>query len=152
MNGEGIEIRHVPAAHTNGDSIVWFRYSDVIATGELIRSDGYPVIDTANGGTIDGLLDGINMVLDIAIPEFRSQGGTLIVPGRGRLMDTGDVANYRNMVAIIRDRVKDLKGKGQTLAQVQAARPSKDYDAWYSGSGPAWTPQMFIEAVYKTVK
>ena len=152
MNGEGIEIRHVPAAHTNGDSIVWFRYSDVIATGELIRSDGYPVIDTANGGSVDGLLDGLNMVLDIAIPEFRSQGGTLIVPGRGRLMDTGDVANYRNMVAIIRDRVKDLKSKGQTLAQVQAARPSKDYDAWYSGNGPAWTPQMFIEAVYKTVK
>jgi cyclase len=151
VNGEGIEIRHPVDAHSNGDSIVWFRYSDVIAAGELIRSASYPVIDAANGGTIDGLVDGLNMILDIAIPEFRSQGGTLVIPSRGRLMDTGDVANYRNMVAIIRDRVKDLKGKGQTLAQVQAARPSRDYDAWFGGD-PAWTGAMFVEAAYKTVK
>ena len=151
VNGEGIEVRHVPNAHTNGDSIVWFRYSDVIAAGELIRSSGYPVIDVANGGGIEGVVDGLNMILDIAIPEFRSQGGTLVIPGRGRLMDNGDVANYRNMVAIIRDRVKDLKGKGQTLAQVQAARPSRDYDGWY-GTDPEWTGPMFVEAVYKTVK
>jgi glyoxylase-like metal-dependent hydrolase (beta-lactamase superfamily II) len=153
INGEGIEVRNIPAAHSDGDSLVYFRGSDVLVIGELMRADGYPVIDTAHGGSIDGLLDGLNQVLDIAIPEFRSQGGTLIIPGRGRLVDTGDLANYRNMAAIIRDRVKALKAKGQSLEQVLAARPSLDYDAWYgAGPYPDWTGRQFVEAVYKTVK
>jgi glyoxylase-like metal-dependent hydrolase (beta-lactamase superfamily II) len=151
LNGEGIEVRHIPAAHSNGDSIVWFRGSDVLAIGELMRATSYPVIDLANGGTIDGLLAGLNEVLDIAIPEFRAQGGTLIIPGRGRLVDMGDVANYRNMVAILRDRVKALKDKGQTFEQVLAAKPSLDYDAWYGGS-PDWSARQFLEAIYKSVK
>ena len=111
VNGEGIRVIHEPAAHTDGDSMVFFRFSDVLVTGDIVNTESYPMIDVAKGGTIQGLLDALNHILDIAIPEFRSQGGTMIIPGHGRLCDIGDVANYRNMVAIIRDRVQDLKNK-----------------------------------------
>lgn len=145
FNGEGVQITHHPAAHTDGDSMVYFRYSDVIAAGDILNTTAYPSIDTARGGTIGGLLDGLNFILDLAIPEFRAQGGTLIIPGHGRVMDTGDVTNYRNMVAIIRDRIAALKAKGQTLAQVKTARPTLDYDGIYG------SPDAFIEAIYSTL-
>jgi glyoxylase-like metal-dependent hydrolase (beta-lactamase superfamily II) len=146
FNNEGIQLVHTPAAHTDGDSMVFFRYSDVIAAGDILRTDSYPVIDVAKGGTVNGVLDGLNKLLDMAIPEFRSQGGTMIIPGHGRLCDTGDVANYRNMVAILRDRVQDLVNKGMTLEQVKAAKPTMDYDGLYG------SPTAFIEAAYKTLK
>jgi glyoxylase-like metal-dependent hydrolase (beta-lactamase superfamily II) len=146
FNGEGVQIFHAPAAHTDGDSMVFFRYSDVIAAGDILRTDSYPVIDLARGGSINGILDGLNKILDLAIPEFRSQGGTLVIPGHGRLCDTGDVANYRNMVAIVRDRVADLIKKGRTLEQVKAAEPTRDYDGLYG------SPVAFIEAAYQSLK
>jgi glyoxylase-like metal-dependent hydrolase (beta-lactamase superfamily II) len=145
FNGEGVQIVHQPAAHTDGDSMVFFRYSDVIGAGDILRTDTYPVIDVAKGGTINGELDALNRILDLAIPEFRSQGGTMVIPGHGRLCDTGDVANYRNMVAILRDRIQDLVNKGMTLEQVKAANPTMDYDGLYG------SPSMFIEAAYKTL-
>jgi cyclase len=151
FNGEGVRIIYQPAAHTDGDSMVFFRYSDVIAVGDILNTESYPVIDVARGGTINGVLDGLNRILDEAIPEFRSQGGTMVIPGHGRLCDTGDVANYRNMVAIMRDRIQDLKNKGMTLAQVKAAKPTFDYDGLYGSDSGPWTTSMFIEAVYKTV-
>ena len=146
FNGEGVRMYSEPAAHTNGDSIVFFRYSDVIATGDVLRTDSYPVVDVAHGGTIDGELAALNHILDLAIPEFRSQGGTMIIPGHGRLCDIGDVANYRNMVSLMRDRIEDLKKKGKSLDQVKAAKPTMDYDGLYG------SPDSFIEAVYKTLK
>jgi glyoxylase-like metal-dependent hydrolase (beta-lactamase superfamily II) len=152
FNGEGVQIVHTPAAHTDGDSMVFFRYSDVIAAGDILRTDSYPVIDVAKGGTINGVLDALNKLLDMAIPEFRSQGGTMIIPGHGRLCDTGDVANYRNMVAILRDRIQDMVNKGMTLAQVKAAKPTLDYDGLYGSDSGPWTTSMFIEAAYKTLK
>jgi cyclase len=152
FNGEGVRIIYQPAAHTDGDSMVFFRYSDVIAAGDVLNTESYPVIDVAKGGTIDGELDALNHILDEAIPEFRSQGGTMVIPGHGRLCDTGDVANYRNMVAIMRDRIQDLKNKGMTLEQVRAAKPTFDYDGLYGSDSGPWTTSMFIEAVYKTVK
>jgi cyclase len=152
FNGEGVQIFHTPAAHTDGDSMVWFRYSDVIAAGDVLRTDSYPVIDLAHGGSINGVLDGLNKILEIAIPEFRSQGGTMVIPGHGRLCDTGDVANYRNMVAIVRDRIADLIKKGMTLEQVQAARPTRDYDGLYGSDSGPWTTAMFVEAAYKSLK
>ncbi|HEX4138676.1 MAG TPA: MBL fold metallo-hydrolase [Bryobacteraceae bacterium] len=152
FNGEGIRIIHQPAAHTDGDSMVFFRYSDVISAGDILNTDSYPVIDVAKGGTIQGVLDGLNKILDIAIPEFRSQGGTLVIPGHGRLCDTGDLANYRNMVAIMRDRIQDLVNKGMTLEQVKAAKPTMDYDGLYGSDTGPWTTSMFIEAAYKTLK
>ena len=145
FNNEGVEILNVPAAHTDGDSMVYFRYSDVISAGDILRTDSYPVIDIANGGTVNGVLDGLNRILDIAIPEFRSQGGTLVIPGHGRLCDTGDVANYRNMVAIIRDRIQDMIKKGMTLDQVKAAKPTMDYDGLYGSS------TAFVEAAYRSL-
>jgi hypothetical protein len=124
----------------------------VIAAGEVYNTVTYPIIDVQKGGTIEGELDGLAQILDIAYAEFRSQGGTVILPGRGRISDVGDVANYRNMVYIIRDRIKDLKQKGRTLEQVKAAKPTLDYDGrWGATTGP-WTTDMFIEAVYKTLK
>ena len=147
-----MQIFHLPAAHTDGDSIVFFRYSDVISAGDILRTDSYPVIEVDKGGSINGVLDGLNRILDLAIPEFRSQGGTMIIPGHGRLCDTGDVANYRNMVAIMRDRIQDMIQKGMTLEQVKAAKPTMDYDGLYGSTTGAWTTDMFIEAAYKSLK
>ncbi len=147
-----MQIFHLPDAHTDGDSIVFFRYSDVISAGDILRTDSYPVIEVDKGGSINGILDGLNRILDLAIPEFRSQGGTMIIPGHGRLCDTGDVANYRNMVAIMRDRIQDMIQKGMTLEQVKAAKPTMDYDGLYGSTTGAWTTDMFIEAAYKSLK
>jgi glyoxylase-like metal-dependent hydrolase (beta-lactamase superfamily II) len=110
------------------------------------------VIDLDKGGSIQGVLDALNRILDLAIPEFRSQGGTLIVPGHGRLCDTGDVANYRNMVAIVRDRIQDMVRKGMTLEQVKAAKPTMDYDGLYGWDSGPWTTAMFVEAVYRSLR
>lgn len=152
FNGEGVQLFHTPAAHTNGDSFVWFRYSDVISAGDLYSTLSYPVIDVKRGGSIQGVLAGLNKILEVAYAEFRSQGGTMIVPGHGRLSDVGDLAYYRNMVSIIRDRVQALIKEGKTLEQVKAARPTSDYDGrWGAQTGP-WTTDMFVEAVYHSLK
>jgi len=151
FNGEGIEIIHQPAAHSDGDSIVFFRRSDVISAGDIFTTSSYPVIDVAAGGTIQGLIDGLNRLVDMIIPVYGQEGGTLVIPGHGRLSDLGDVINCREMTIIIRDRVQDMIKKGMTLEQVKAARPTRDYDPLY-GSVPGWTTDMFVEAVYKTLK
>jgi glyoxylase-like metal-dependent hydrolase (beta-lactamase superfamily II) len=152
FNGEGVQLFHMPAAHSDADSFAWFRYSDVIVTGEVYNTLTYPIIDVDKGGTINGVIDGLAQILDIAYAEFRAQGGTSIIPARGRISDVGDVTNYRNMLFIIRDRIKDLKDKGRTLEQVKAAKPTMDYDGrWGATSGP-WTTDMFIAAVYRTVQ
>lgn len=152
VNGEAVRVFHVPNAHSDGDSFVYFRKSDVIAAGELVRADAYPVIRVDQGGSVDGLLAGLNQMLDEMVAEFRSQGGTLVIPARGRLMDTGDLGNYRNMVAIVRDRIKALIDQGMTLAEVRAARPTRDYDAWYGADSGDWTTDMFVEAVYNSLQ
>jgi len=149
--GEAIELVHVPAAHSDGDTLVWFRHADVIATGEIYSTTSYPIIDVANGGTIDGEIDGLNKILDLAFPDYRSEGGTMIIPGQGRLSDMADVAYYRDMVTIIRARVQDLIKKGQTLEQVKAAKPTRDYDGRFGATSGPWTTDMFVDAVYKTL-
>jgi len=151
FNGEGIEINHQPAAHTDGDSIVFFRRSDVISTGDIFTTNSYPMIDLAAGGSIQGVIDGLNRLVDMIIPVYGQEGGTLVIPGHGRLSDFGDVINCREMTIIIRDRVQDMIKKGMTLEQVKAARPTRDYDPLY-GSVPGWTSEMFVEAVYKSLK
>ena len=149
FNGDGIQIIHVPAAHTDGDSIVYFRHSDVIAAGDIFDMTHYPVIDVERGGSINGVVDGLNKVLDLVIPEFRMEGGTMVVPGHGRLSDGGDVAYYRDMVTIIRDRIQDMIKKGMTLEQVKAARPTADYDPRWSTK--EYSADQFIEAAYKSL-
>src|SRR5262245_18229449 len=152
FNDEGVQFFHPSTAHSDADSYIYFRYSDVIAAGEIYIRVTYPIIDVEKGGTVNGVIDGLAQILDTAYPEFRAQGGTVIIPGRGRISDVADVANYRNMVYIIRDRIKDLKQKGRTLEQVKAAKPTLDFDGrWGATTGP-WTTDMFIEAVYKTLK
>ena len=151
FNGEGIEILHQPAAHTDGDLMIFFRRSDVISTGDVFTTSSYPVIDLAAGGSIQGVIDGLNRLVDMIIPVYGQEGGTLVIPGHGRLSDMGDVINCREMTIIIRDRVQDMIKKGMTLEQVKAARPTRDYDPLY-GSVPGWTADMFVEAVYKSLK
>jgi cyclase len=151
FNGESIQTIYKPG-HTDGDSIVYFRKSDVICAGELFNTMTLPVIDLSKGGGIKGLLAGLNDMLDIAIPKAMQEGGTYIIPGRGRLTDEADLLEYRDMVTIIRDRVQDGVKRGLTLEQVKAAKPTLDYDArWGATSGP-WTTDMFIEALYKDLK
>jgi hypothetical protein len=151
MNGEAVIVYHAPAATTDGDSLVFFRHSEVIHAGSLFSTIGYPRIDLQKGGSIQGVIDGLNQILDLAVAEYRAQGGTWIIPGRGRLSDTADVASYRNMLVMIRDRVRDLKNKGQTLAQVTAARPTLDFDGRYGATSGAWTTDMFVDAVYRSL-
>jgi cyclase len=149
FNGEGVQVIHIPAAHTDGDSIVYFRYSDVISTGDIIAIDRYPVIDLEQGGSIQGLLDGISRIIDLMFPEFRSQGGTMVVPGHGRICDLTEVAYYRDMVTIIRDRIRNAIEKGMTLEEVKAARLTLDFDPVY-GREPGATDR-FVESVYRSL-
>jgi len=143
---EVVEMLHMPAAHTDGDLIVWFRKSDVVSTGDVFSTVTYPMIDLTRGGSVQGILNALNSILDITFPEFNNQGGTLVVPGHGRICNESDVAEYRDMTTIIRDRIQSMIDKRMTLAQVKAAGPSKDYDGVYST--PAWTGEMFVEAIY----
>ena len=151
LNGEGIVLHHVPAAHTDGDTLVYFRGSDVVATGDVFNPDRYPVIDIANGGTVNGTIAALNRVLEITVPAKYQEGGTYVVPGHGRICDEAEVVEYRDMVTIIRDRVADLVRKGLTLDQVKAAKPSRDYDGDYGATSGVWTTEMFVEAVYRTI-
>jgi hypothetical protein len=152
FNGEGVIVYYEPAANTDGDSIVHFRRSEVISTGNIFSTISYPVIDLAKGGSVQGVIRGLNHILDLAITENRSQGGTWIIPGRGRLSDSADVASYRNMVVMIRDRVQSLIDKGMTLEQAKAARISLDFDGRYGSTTGPWTTDMFIEAVYRSLQ
>ena len=152
FNGEPVIVYYEPAANTDGDSIVHFRRSEVISAGDIFSTISYPVIDIAKGGSVQGVIRGLNHILDLAVAQYRSQGGTWIVPSHGRLSDTADIASYRNMVVMIRDRVQDMTDKGMTLQQIQAARPSLDYDGRYGSTTGRWTTNMFIEAVYKSLR
>ncbi|MBI4263680.1 MAG: MBL fold metallo-hydrolase [Acidobacteria bacterium] len=151
FNGEPVEILHQPRAHTDGDSMVLFRRSDVISTGDIFSTTRYPVIDVASGGSINGVIDALNRLLEITIPRTLQEDGTLVIPGDGRLCDEGDVNWYRYMVTVIRDRVQDMATRGMTLEQVKAARPTLEYDGRYGSETGPWTTEMFIEAVYRGV-
>jgi cyclase len=148
-NGEAIQLFHQPAAHTDGDSIVFFRRSDVVVTGDIYVTTSYPVIDTPRGGTFTGVIDALNRIIDITIPKDWQEGGTMVIPGQGRIGDEADVVEYRDMLTIIRDRIQDLIKKGMTLAQVQAAKPTFEYDGRYGVTSGPWTTAMFVEAAYR---
>jgi glyoxylase-like metal-dependent hydrolase (beta-lactamase superfamily II) len=151
FNGEGIQLVHIPAASTDGDVLVFFRSSDVIAAGDIYSTLTYPRIDLQRGGSIAGVIEGLNRLIDLAISEQFTEGGTRIVPGRGRISDEFDVVEYRDMVTIVRDRVAAMIAKGFTLDQVKAARPTIDWEPRYGSTSGPWTTDMFIEAVYRGV-
>jgi len=150
FNGEGIEILHQPAT-TDGDSMVMFRRSDVISTGDIFTPTQYPVIDVKNRGSLQGVLEGLNRLRQMAIPADHVEGGTMIIPGHGRLCDMADLAIYHQMVTIVRDRLQDMIKRGMTLEQVKAARPTRDYDPVYGNPTGTWTTDMFVEAAYRSL-
>jgi cyclase len=151
FNGEAVVVYHMPAAHTDGDSVVFFRRSDVISTGDIFTPNNYPFIDLARGGSVQGIIDALNHIIDLTVPAKYQEGGTYVIPGHGRLCDEADVVEYRDMVTIIRDRIQDLIKKGKTLDQVKAARPTLDYDTQYGAKTGLGTADMFTEAVYKSL-
>lgn len=151
FNGEGIQLVHVPAASTDGDILVFFRSSDVIAAGDLYSTVSYPRIDVAGGGTVNGVIEGLNRLVDLAISEQFTEGGTRVVPGRGRISDEFDIVEYRDMVTIVRDRVQAMIAKGLSLEQVKAARPTLDWEPRYGSTTGPWTTAMFVEAVYRSL-
>lgn len=142
FNDEPVVIIHAPSASTDGDSIVFFRRSDVISTGDLFITTAYPAIDATRGSSVAGIIAGLNQVIDLMVPRYNQQGGTYAIPGHGRVGDQHDVLEYRDMLVIVRDRIRAGIGKGQTLAQVKASRPTLDYDARWGA------PDAFVDAVY----
>jgi cyclase len=154
FNHEGIEVLHEPAAHTDGDSLVFFRISDVVMAGNILDTRRFPVINLEEGGSIQGEIDALNHLIKLAIPPgpfVFQQGGTFVVPGYGRICDQSDVVEYRDMLVIIRDVVKDMMQRGMTLEQIEAAAPAKPYAQEFgSEPGPSST-NAFIEAVYKSL-
>jgi cyclase len=152
FNGEPIEILHQPAAHTDGDSLVFFRRSDVVSTGDVFTTTGYPVIRPEDGGGIDGVIAALNRIIEITVPEEKQEGGTLVIPGHGRLCDEADVVEYRDMVTIVRDRIDSMVEMGMTLRQVQAAKPTADYDGRYGATTGRWTTEQFVAAAYESLK
>jgi cyclase len=148
-NSEGIVIHQVDPAITDADSIVFFRGSDVISTGAIYTPGKYPVIDIQRGGTIEGLIDAVYKVLELAVPDNLGEGGTAIVPGRGRLAEESDLGEYRNMIVIITERIRTLRSKGMTLEQIKASRPSLDYDTEYHAAQP--DADRFVESIYRTL-
>jgi cyclase len=151
FNGEGIQLIHVPDAITDGDSLVYFRRSDVIAAGDIFLTTTYPVIDLKTGGTINGVIAGLNKLLDLCIVKEKQEGGTMVIPGHGRISDEADVLEYRDMLTIVRDRIQDAIKKGRTLQQIQTAGLTRDYDGRYGATTGPWTTAMFIEAAYQSL-
>lgn len=151
FNDERVLIMH-QASNTDGNSIVHFRTDDVVSVGDLVDLTSYPFIDVNAGGSVQAVVEGLNHLLDITVPNRKSEAGTLVIPGHGRLADQPDVAYYREMVAIIRDRIQDMITRGLTLQQIKAERPTRDYDPRYGKTTGAWTTDMFVEAVYRSLK
>lgn len=154
LNGEGIEVLHQENAHTDGDSFVFFRRSDVVMAGDIIDIRRFPVIDLANGGSVNGEIEALNRLIELAIPSIpiiSREAGTVVVPSHGRLLDQTDVVEYRDMVVVVRDRIQQLMKKGRTLAQIKTANPTRGYTKRYGSDTGSWTTDMFVEAVYKSL-
>jgi cyclase len=154
LNNEGIEIFHQPAAHSDGDAVVFFRRSDVVVAGDILDTTRFPVIDVEHGGSIQGEIAALNHLVDLAIPSVpivSREAGTLVIPGHGRVCSQLDVVEYRDMLSIIQDRVRDLIKEGRTLEQIKAASPAKGYIRRYGSDTGTWTTNNFIEAVYRSL-
>ena len=148
-NGEGIYIYHPSNAYTDGDSFVFFRSSDVLSTGDIFNLASFPVIKADQGGSVNGLIDALNQIIELLEPKADEEGGTYVIPGHGHICDRHDVVNYRDMMTIIRGRIQYFIRQGMTLEEVKAAKPTLDYDGLYGATTGPWTSDMFIEAVYR---
>jgi cyclase len=147
FNGEAVQFLHQPSAHTDGDSVVMFRRNDVVSTGDLFTTTMYPFIDEANGGTIDGYINSLNAILDLTVASNVNEGGTMVIPGHGRVADEQDVIEYRDMVTIIRDRIREYVKRGMTAVQVKAKKPTFDFDRRYADG--FIKPDALIDVIYK---
>ena len=147
--GEPIEMWNIAGAHSDGDIMVFFRKSDVIVAGDILAADRYPYIDAKSGGTIQGIINGLNQLVATAVPEYNQQGGTRVIPGHGRILNQSDVVEYRDMATIIRDRATLAIKQGKTLEQFKAMHPTLDYDGNYGSTSGPWTTDMFIDEIYK---
>jgi glyoxylase-like metal-dependent hydrolase (beta-lactamase superfamily II) len=152
FNGEAVQFIHVPNAHTDGDVMVFFRKSDVLVAGDAFNTNSFPVVDVESGGSLNGVVQSLNRILDITVPEDKQEGGTYVIPGHGRLTDEADVVEYRDMMTIIRDRVQNAVSKGMTLEQVKAARLVRDYEGRYGGASGPGSADVFVETAYRSLK
>jgi cyclase len=152
FNGEGIELLHPGNAHTDGDTMVYFRKSDVLVAGDVYANDLFPRVDLQSGGEFGGIIKALNTIIRVTIPREKEEGGTYVIPGHGRLADEADLVEYRDMTTILRDRVADAVTRRQTLAQTQAARLTRDYDGRYGLPEGGWSTAHFVEAIYQSVR
>ena len=143
FNGEEIEVVHLPAGHTDGDSVVWFTGSKVVHTGDLFFAGHFPFVDLQSGGTIDGFIAGVDAILAKLPP------GAKIIPGHGRLSERKDLEAYRAMLVESRDLVRAWKKRGLTLEQAKEQGMPEKYAsfAWEYMSGESW-----IETLWQGVK
>lgn len=154
LNDESIQIMHPASAHTDGDAMVLFRQSDVIMTGDVFDMTRFPVIDLARGGSVQGEIDVLNQLIDLAVPSIPlpwKEGGTLVVPGHGRVSQQAELVEYRDMVTVVRDRIQDMINQNMTLAQIQKASPAKGWVRRFGADSGSWTTSMFVEAVFKSL-
>ena len=150
FNGEAIQVFHQPGT-TDGNSIVFFRHSDVISTGDILDPTEYPIIDLKSGGSLQAVIDALFRIKQMAVPADHQEGGTMLIPGHGRVCDVADLDVYHQMLVIIRDRLQDMIKRGMTLEQVKAAKPTRDYDPIYGSTTGNWTTDMFVEAAYQSL-
>ena len=154
MNDEGIEVMHEPAAHSDADSFVFFRGSDVVVAGDILDTTHFPVIDVANGGSIQGEIDALNKLIELTVaptPFIYKGAGTYVIPGHGRLCEQMEIVDYRDMVVVVRDVIADMIKRGMTLSQVKEASPAQPYETQFGSRSGPWTTNMFVEAVYKSL-
>ena len=153
LNGEAIQLLHAPAT-SDGDSIVFFRKSDVIVTGRIIDVTHFPIIDVAAGGSVQAEIAALNRLVEMAVPPTPlvwQEGGTKVVPANGHVLEQADVVEYRDMITIVRDVVQDMIKKGMTLQQIRAAQPTKGYTRRYGSDTGRWTTANFVDAVYASL-
>ena len=145
MNGEEVRLIPVPVAHTDGDTMVYFPGANVIMTGDFYRSTGYPNIDRANGGTMNGMLAGFDAIIALGRPD------TKIVPGHGAIVDKSAVAAHKAMMVGVRDKVAALARQNKTQEEVVAAKPTAEFDTKVTGATPM-TADRFVGQLYQELK
>jgi cyclase len=144
LDGEEVELIAIPHAHTDGDTVIFFHNADVIFSGDFFRSVQYPLIDRNNGGSLNGMLDGLGVLIGLAGPN------TKIVPGHGPVVGRMEVMAHRDMILVVRDKVAQLVAQGKSQDEVLAAHPTADYDAIVPNSKE--TADRFVTQLYAELK
>lgn len=142
INGETVYVFKTPDAHTNGDSYILFRGSNVVHTGDIYRTTSYPYVDTANGGSFLGTIKALDLLIEI------SDANTKIIPGHGVISNVAEVRAWRDMLLVIRDRVKSSIEAGKSLEETQGAGLTKEYDARWESGRRIGSAATLIEAAY----